>query len=166
MKNEYRINKSLIMSWAKEYHIFGASGVITFVLNIVIGLSGLAQMILFSIFGADWTSWFLAALFVVYSVYMLFFSRFVFSANRFKMVSKAYGVTEWTRITEFTDEEIVLSDHNSITRFKYENIKRIKDAGESVIIVFNQNLSIRFLKNTFVEGSWEECKAFLEAKRK
>ena len=46
MKNEYKINKALMMSWAKRYIISGAANVVLFVLWILIGIIGLALIAL------------------------------------------------------------------------------------------------------------------------
>ena len=128
MKNEYKITKQLMMSWAKEYHLQGARSIFNFVLWCILGACGLIILILNIVFeGEDWVDWYLAVLFLIASVFQLFFSRFVFWSNRYKLLSKTYGVTEWIRTTEFTDEEIVLSDYNSVTKFRYDNIKKIKE---------------------------------------
>jgi hypothetical protein len=75
-------------------------------------------------------------------------------------------VTEWIRTTEFKDDEIVLTDYNSVCKLRYENIKRISENGNHVIIYFNDNLSARLYKDAFVDGIWEECKAKINALRK
>ena len=146
------------MSWAKEYHLQGTSNIILFLLWCVVGVSALAMIILLSLLGGDWLDWYLAILFLALSVFKLFFSRFLVYANRYKLLSKTYGVTEWIRSTEFGDEEITLCDHTSVTKFKYNNIKKIKEKNNVVMIFLNHNMALRIYKDAFVEGSWEECK--------
>ena len=158
MKNEYKITKKEMMSWAKEYHLQGTSNIILFILWCILGVCGLIMILLLSLIGGDLINWYLAILFLFLSVFKLFFSRFVVCSNRYKLLSKTYGVTEWIRSAEFTDDEIILCDHTSVTKFKYENIKKIKEKNNVIIIFFNNNLGLRLYKDTFVEGSWEECK--------
>ena len=82
------------------------------------------------------------------------------------MYSQTYGVSEWIRSTEFTDDEIVLTDHTSVIKLQYANIQAIKEKGNVVMIFLNNNLAIRLYKNTFVEGSWDACKEKINALRK
>ena len=70
------------------------------------------------------------------------------------------------RTTEFLEDEIVLTDHTSVSKLKYSNIKKIKEKNNIVIIFMNDNMALRLYKDAFVEGSWEECKEFLNSKRK
>ncbi len=146
------------MSWAKEYHLQGAANIIQFVLWCVVGVIGLVMVIFLSLVGGDWTEWYFSIILLFLSVFKLFFSRFVVCSNRYKLLSKTYGVTEWIRSVEFNDEEITLCDYTSVTKFKYNNIKKIKEKNNVIMIFFNNNLALRLYKDTFVEGSWEECK--------
>ena len=82
------------------------------------------------------------------------------------MDSKIYGVTEWIRSVDFGDDEITVTDHNSVYKYRYTDIKRIKEKNESVIIFFKFNLVIKLYKDAFVTGSWEECKRMIAKKRK
>ena len=116
-----------MMSWAKEYHLQGAANIILFVLWCVVGIIGLGLIILFSVIGGEWINWYLSILFLFLSVFKLFFSRFVVWSKRYKLYSTTYGVNEWMRTTEFLEDEIVLTDHTSVSKLKYTNIKKIKD---------------------------------------
>lgn len=158
MKNEYKITKKVMMSWAKEYHLQGAASIISFCLLCLVGLMGFIMLILCIFFEADWLDWYFSILFLLFSIYKLFFARFAFWSNKYKMLSKTYGVPEWTRTTEFTDEEIILSDHTSTAKIRYSNIKKIKEKNNIVMIFLNDNQGLRLYKDAFVEGSWEECK--------
>lgn len=159
MKNEYKITKQLVMSWAKEYHLQGKAMIVLFILYCLIGLCGLHLLILLTIFGGDWLQWFFAVWISLLSVYKLFFSRFVSWHSRYQTMAKTYGVTEWIRTTEFTDDEIILTENNaSLLKFKYENIKRIKEKGNVVFIYLNDNMMLRLYKDAFTEGDWEACK--------
>ena len=166
MKNEYKITKALMNSWAKEYHLNGALNITVFILWCIVGVIGIGLIVLYSFIGADWVNWYIAVLFSVLSVYKLFFSRFVLISRNYKLLSRTYGVTEWIRSVEFTDDEIILCDHTSVTRFKYANIKKIKENNNVVIIFFNHGLAARLYKDAFVVGTWEECKGKIESKLK
>ena len=128
MKNEYKINKALMMSWAKRYIISGAANVVLFVLWILIGIIGLALIALLLTGGGDPLDWYIAILFLFLSVFKLFVARFIVISKRFKVYSRLYGVSEWTRTTEFTDSEISVTDHTSAsTKIRYESLKKSKN---------------------------------------
>ena len=166
MKNEYKITKQLVMSWAKEYHLSGVADIIAFVSLCILALCGLTLLTVNAAFGADWLHWFLSILFLTLAVYKLGFQRLVIWANRYKLSARTYGVSEWIRTTEFTEDEIIFTDHTSVNRFKYSNIKKIKEKNNVVMIFFNTNFAIRLYKDAFVDGSWEECKELLNSKQK
>ena len=165
MKNEYKITKQLVMSWAREYHLQGAANIVLFVLWVLVGMMGLTLVALYLTIGTrDWVDWYIAGLLLFLSIFKLFFSRFIIFSNRYKMLSKTFGVTEWTRMIEFCEDEIVLTEHNAITKLRYENIKKIKEKDNTVLIFFNDNLCVRLYKDAFVNCTWADCKAYLAGK--
>lgn len=165
MKNEYKITKDLMRSWAKEYHIHGAANIFLFILWCVVGVIGVSGMIFSIVLHADWMVVYLYALMFVIAVFKLFIQRFIVWSKKYKIYSTAYGVTEWMRTTEFLDDEIVLTDHTSVSKFKYSNIRKIKEKSTIVMIFMNNNMALRLYKDSFVEGSWEECKEIILKKR-
>ena len=165
MKNEYKITKDLIKSWAKEYHIHGAANIFLFIFWCVVGVVGLSGMIFSIAIHTDWIAAFLYALMLVIAVFKLYIHRFIAWSKRYKLYSTTYGVTEWMRTTEFLDDEIVLTDHTSVSKFKYSNIQKIKEKNNVVIIFMNNNMALRLYKDAFSEGSWEECKEIIIRKK-
>lgn len=165
MKNQYVVTKELIKSWYKGY-LFRGANIFRFIFSCLLGICGLLMLLICMFSGGYWLYWFLAVLYLSFFVYMLFFSRYVVSSRQYKFFSKTYGVKEWTRTAEFTDDEIILTDHNSVYKFRYENIRKIKDNKDQVIIRFNHNLGVRLYKDSFIEGTWEECKELINSKTK
>ena len=166
MKNEYKITKDLIKSWAKEYHLHGTANIFLFILSCVVGVIGFFGLIFSVAMSLDWNIIYLYALTLIIVIFKLFIQRFIVWSKRYKLYSTTYGVTEWMRTTEFLDDEIVLTDHTSVTKFKYSNIQKIKEKGNVVMIFMNNNMALRLYKDAFVEGSWEECKRILFEKSK
>ena len=164
MKNEYKVTKKLMMSWVRESYFINGINIVIFILYCALGIADLAMTAFFIVNKVRWTSLYLSVFILILLVYRLVIYRFLLMSNRYKMLSKTYGVSEWLRTTEFTDEEIILFDHtsvsdfNSVSKFKYDNIKKIVERNKFVMIFFNSNLSIRLYKDAFVESSWEECK--------
>ncbi len=158
MKNEFKVTKELMMSWAKEYHLHGAANIILFIGWCIVGLFGLSVLLINIFVAKEFWFYYISILLLLISSFKLFFSRFVVWSKRYKIFSRMYGVAEWMRTIEFTDDEIILTDHTSVNKFKYGNIQKIKEYGNIVLIFFKDNLGVRLYKDAFVEGSWEECK--------
>ena len=165
MKNEYKITKDLIKSWAKEYHLHGAANIFFFILWCFGGIIGIAGLIFSIMLELDWIVVYLYVLMLVISLYKLFIQRFVIWSRRYKLYSTTYGVSEWMRTAEFFDDEIVLTDHSFVSKFKYGNIQKIKEKNDVVMIFMNNNMALRLYKDAFVEGSWEECKKLILEKK-
>ena len=157
MKNEYKVTRDLMMNWAKDYLIIGKTNVFLFVLWCVVGLIGIFLLSWHIMYGGTITSWYITALIVFVSVFKLFFSRFFVMSNRYKLLSKTYGVSMWVRSVEFTKDDIIICDHTSVTKLLYQNLKGIKEMGNKVYIIFNNNTAFIIYKNAFTEGTWEEC---------
>ena len=166
IKNEYRIDRALIRSWAHEYHLHGKANIISFILLLIIGLVSIPGLVLSIFLQQSWVNVYLFSCALVLSVYKLFFSRFVVWARRYRMMSGLYGVREWIRTTEFGEEDIVLTDHTSVTHLRYDRIEAIKERGNIVMIHFRDHLALRLYKDAFTVGSWQQCKQLLSEKRK
>jgi hypothetical protein len=166
MKNEFTVTKQEMLSWVKRYIFTGAVNKILFALYLLLGLVGVSSLLTVISNDGDKFSGAIGIASVIISVYKLFFERRVFMLRRYNLYAKTYGVDEWQRIIEFTDDDIVLSDHTSISRFRYENIRKIINEPDTVILVFNGNAALRFYKNAFVEGTFDECMEKIESKMK
>ncbi len=166
MKNEYKITKSLIKSWAKEYHLHGAANIFWFVIWCTFCVVGILTFVFSLELQMDWIYTYFSAIIVLVALFKLFVSRFFVWSKRYKIYSTTYGVSEWTRTTEFLEEEIVVTDHTSVSKFKYSNIEKINEKDNLVLIFMKNNMGLRLYKDAFVEGSWQECKTLLENKCK
>lgn len=164
MKNEYIVTKELTKSWAKEYHLRNKKVILLFVMLCIIAVCGLTSLILLVIFKGGWFEIYISLLLLFLAIYKLFFERFLVIARRYDLCAKTYGVTEWVRITEFIDEEILLTEHTSSIKYSYTQITGIKEKGNVVFILLNNNSTIRLYKDAFVDCSWEECKERINSK--
>ena len=109
--------------------------------------------------------WCAAIFFILWSIYQLFFARYVSCLKSYKSAVRSFGVPEWTFSVEFTDEDIIVTEHTAITRrLKYENIIGIKETEDAAIIRFREGLGIKIYKNAFVDGSWRECREKIKEK--
>jgi len=95
MKNEYKITKDLIKSWAGEYPLYGAVNILLFLVWCIAGILGITGLILSTVLGLDrWVTW-LYVLITLIALYRLFVWRYVLWAKRYKIYADTYGVTEW-----------------------------------------------------------------------
>ena len=163
MKNQYKITKKEMLSWIKEWRLQGVSNIILFALWCISGAIGFGALFAITFLDVHWIFCFLFLLCLL--LFLLYAPLFVL-LNRYNTLSKAYGKNEWVRTTNFADDEIIVVDHTSITKFRYENIKKIKENNTVIIIFFNNRLAIRLYKDTFIEGSWEECKQKINSMHK
>ena len=166
MKNEHKITKELMMSWAKEYFLFRARDIILAILWSIVGLCGFIPLMALVLVGGDLIDWILSIVLIILAAYKLFIGRFVYISKRYKMFAKTYGVDEWLRTIDFLEDEIVLTDHTTVNKLQYHNIKKVIEKGNVVLILMNDNIAFRLYKDAFVEGSWEECKELLNSKCK
>ena len=164
MKNEYRITKKLINSWAREYHLHGAYNILLFILWCIVGVIGTVGVISSIALKVDWLVVYFYSLMIIVALFKLFISRFIVWARRYKLYAATYGVDEWIRTTELLENEIVLTDHTSVTRLKYSTIQKIQEKDNVIMIFMNHNMALRLYKDAFVEGSWQECKSLLQEK--
>ena len=84
-------------------------------------------------------------------------------SNRFKTLARTYGVDEWIKTVEFGDDQITIYDHNNVSVFQYNNIKKIKEKGNNITILLETYVAIRVYKDKFIEGNWEDCKKKIES---
>jgi hypothetical protein len=166
MKNEYIINKQRIKEWSKEYHLHDKTSIRKFVAWFVIGCVGLLALIVSITSNGNWLYICSSVVLVLTAIYQLVFSRFTSWRIRYKACAHHYGVPEWVRTHEFTEEEIILTDHTFVTDYQYEDIEDITEKGNTVMIWFPNNYALRLYKDAFVEGSWEACKEFISQKRR
>jgi len=166
IKNEYKITRELMRKWAREDRFGNPANILIFSLYVFVGVIGIAMLCLLFIFGGDALNWFFAFFFVLFPVFRLTFVPYQAWTSRYKMMSKTYGVAEWTRTTEFSDEEITVKDHTSVTKLQYGNVKKIKEKDNEVMIFFNNRLLLIIYKDAFKKGTWEECRKLLEEKTK
>lgn len=129
-----------------------------------VGFCGLFGIVVSILIHGDPQDYLFFILVLLVAIYKLFFNRFVVWSKRYKLFVKTYGVTEWIRSTEFLEDEIILTDHTTTMQYRYDQIAKIKEKNNIVMLFFKNNTAIRLYKDAFVEGSWQECRALIRAK--
>ena len=161
MKNEYLVTKKLYMSWVTGSRFTPPQLWFTFFWG--------ALAILFTICAVFYDS--LRLYFIFYTLlclYMAFFRRMLTALVQFRALARSYGLKgekTWTRTIEFKEEEIVLSDGVCTIRFQYDNLDKIEEKDDRIVLRFKNKMNIRMFRSTFVEGDWLSCKEMLLSKK-
>lgn len=160
MKNEYKVTKQLMKSWVKRYSFRGAANIVNFIICCVMGVIGMFALAFFCVV-QDWVNVCLSGFIIFVCVFRLFFARFVTINQAYKYLVKTYGVSEWMISFEFLEDEIVVKDHTSVSVFNYSLIREVEEDGDLVILYLSNDAALRLYKNSFVEGTWQECRALI-----
>lgn len=174
MKNEYKLTKDTMKSWAKGFHTNGMANIILFIISCYLLVACPMYFIeIYYIYGYYFV--YIAEYLMLMSIFVVFtftsFHRiFIAPSSSYKKLYRSYaeiyGVSEWIRTTEFTDDEIVLTDHRNVYRYRYKSIRKIKERDNLVIIFLGSGGGLHLYKDAFVNGSWEECKKLISEKKK
>jgi hypothetical protein len=175
MKNEYTITKRLMRSWAKGGWFNSADNMFRLLLvcfgTVVIIFLPYLFIHLFSFSSGDeipdilytfcFYSYHIGALLVLV---LIPFAPRIWYVRKYNTFCKNYSVKEWQRVTEFTEDEIIVTDHKSIFKYQYRTIRRVKERGNVVHIFLKSGTEIIIHKDAFVKGSWEKCKSLISRK--
>ena len=162
MKNQYKITRQLMMSWAKDFPIFTVSTAILYILYSFAALVGFFLLASLLATGGESSDYLIAILILIISLYRLFFSRIVRTVSTYNRLSNMFNSTEWVQTVEFCEDKIKVSLHNSTGEYSYSQIKKVVERRKQAFIIFKNGV-LRLYKDAFVEGSWEECKEKLTA---
>ena len=103
-------------------------------------------------------------LLIVFCLYNAFFMWRVQAYAVYRKLSKVQG-KNWKRQIFFGDN-IRVMDGRLTTDYDYDEIAEVKGKGNLVELISRNKLKLRIYKDCFTVGSWEECSAHIERKRK
>lgn len=157
MKNEFVMTWKLYRSWLYEGLLKGR---------------GLFFLVTWTIFGIlmvklaldGWLTTFYIFM-AGYCFYRAFFRRIVLLKKQYNAFAKSYGQKDWIRTIVFGEDEIVLSEGNITVNYKYGDITGIREKEDKIWIDFQNKSVLRLYKSSFVDTTWEECKAEIERLR-
>ena len=172
MKNEYTITKRLMRSWAKGGWFNSAGDMFRLLLvcfgTVVLIFLPYLFIHLFRFALGDeipdilYTFYFyighIGALLVLV---LIPFAPRIWYVRKYNTFCKIYSVKEWQRSIEFTEDEIIVTEHKSLFKYQYRTIRRVKKRGNVVHIFLKSGTEIIIHKDAFVSGSWEECKSLI-----
>ncbi|WP_316569410.1 YcxB family protein [Neobacillus sp. YIM B06451] len=152
-QNEYTVTKERFMEWAKNpiqrnyFSVFWLLfTIVTFVLSI------------YYFFIHDTAFSFFYLVLTAYCVYRGFFRTRMFTARQYKALTIVQQGKEWDRVIQFADT-ILVSDGNNTMTLQWNQIVKLIDQKNELILVFPKGMGIRLDKSGFTKGSQAE---FLE----
>lgn len=159
MKNQYTVTQKLYRGWALENLKRG------FYLTMSLLWVGLGIILLVLAFFLNSPMYSVCAVLAfLFCLYQGFF-RVILSVNmQYKVMAKQYGTENWQRTVELTENGISLYEGTLSADFPYADIVKVTEKDNLVRIRLNNKTVIRMYKDSFTEGSWEECIEFLSEK--
>lgn len=161
MKNEYKVTKKLLRRWMTENMYKG----VQLGMNIGWAVLGALCVVLMIFNAADVTDYVIYGALLVLCVYMAVLRIFPLTAVQYRRMAKIYGEENWTRTITFGDENITLSEGTISAAFEYKDIMSIREKDNSVWLNARNRTVLRLYKDAFVDGSWDECKELLHARK-
>ena len=87
----------------------------------------------------------------LFCIYRAFFRHKILSSRYFDVLASNQGTNEWERVIQFADD-ITIIDGNITTQYKWNQIIKIIDNKEYLILVFDKGSGIRVAKDGFTIG--------------
>ena len=64
------------------------------------------------------------------------------------------------------DKNIIIKSNGNETEVEYDKVKKIIETKNLIVIILKGDMTISLKKDSFVDSTPEECKKFLEEKKK
>lgn len=106
----------------------------------------------------------LAIFFAFFCIYRAFFRDLLFATKQYNALAQTYKEENWLRNISFQEDMLIVTEGTLILQQPYSDIASIKEKDNKIWLVLKDKKVIRLYKDKFVDGSWEECRSFLEGK--
>ena len=156
MKNEYIIDWSLLKKWTNESHHSGIR--LAFFIFWCFLLAGSTVFTVLSIVANMYSNVFYFILIALFSFYRAFLWNIMIAKQQYKRFAQIYGKNSWVRTISFEDNEIIIREEKTETKYNYSDILEIVEKDERIYLKLQAKAVIRLYKSKFVDCSWEECK--------
>ncbi|MHB8129840.1 MAG: YcxB family protein [Mobilitalea sp.] len=155
-ENCYTMTKERFLNWAKhpiKKNYFIVLWVVFMILAFI--------MFFISIINDDIIFSFYYLMFLMFFIYRIFFRIKIIASRAFHIISCNQGSKEWLRVIQFTDCILVI-DGNSTTQYQWNQIDKLIDEKEYLILLFKNKRGIRLTKNGFTKGTVELFLQFIK----
>lgn len=153
--NQYNINEKRYMEWIceekKEGHRLDFA--------IIWSVMAIISVVLFFLYDKQF-------LFLIYAAFCIYFAclrDFVIGKGMFKRLCAMKNGNVWTRTITVTKDNIVVDDGNTVMTYSTLDVVKIDENEARIRVYLKSKGTIRFYKNSFIEGTAEECVCLLRA---
>ncbi len=156
MRNEYTIDWPLLKKWANESRYTGVR--LYFFIGWCVFLAFLIAFAILTIL-ANMTSYtYYFILLAVFSFFRAFLWNTIIAKQQYKRLTRFYGKNSWVRTICFEENEIIVKDEKTETKYNYSDILEIVEKDENIYLKLQAKTVIRLYKSKFVDCTWEDCK--------
>ena len=156
MRNEYIIDWPLLKKWTNESQHSGVR-LVFFIVWCVLLVGSLVIGII-SIIANMYSNAFYFALIALFSFYRAFLWNIMIAKQQYKRFAQTYGKNSWVRTINFEDNEIIIKEEKTETKYNYSDILEIVEKAERIYLKLQDKYVIRLYKSKFVDCTWEDCK--------
>ncbi|WP_059173995.1 YcxB family protein [Bacillus sp. FJAT-27445] len=153
-QNEYTVTKERFMEWAKNPIQRNCFFIFWIFFTLVTAVLSIYYLF---IHDTAFSSFYL--LLSVYCVYRGFLRTRMFTERQYKALTIIQQAKEWNRVIKFADTITVYDGNNTMT-LEWNQIVKLIDQKNELILVFSKGMGIRLDKSGFTKGSQAE---FLES---
>ncbi|MCQ2458039.1 MAG: hypothetical protein MJ142_04805 [Clostridia bacterium] len=153
--NQYEVTEKMYIQWILEAKKEGKRLVFTIIWIIMFVACLVASAV------SNWGYFFI--LMAIYSGYMILPRDYIVGKRMFRKMHFATGGSTWKRTVTVTEDEIVVNDGQTVTTVRTSDIVKVRQDPEKIRVKMNGNRSVRLYKDSFIEGTAEECLHVLKA---
>lgn len=160
MRNEFKVTRKRYMQWVLESMFRGARCVFMVFWSVFggcllgIGFTGVMGFeSLYIILG-------------MFCIYQAFFRSMLMGFKQYLALARNYGQENWTRVIDFEEDGLVVTEGNVTVQLKYEDILSVKENEERILLQFKNKTFVRLYKDSFVGTDWPEVREKMRIKDK
>lgn len=164
IKNEFTVTKDMYLDWGEESRRKGVGGKFRIFWIVMAAMMFVVSVVV--LFG-EREYWYYGFYFLALGVVCIIriTVRYkVMLSMQYKKFAKLFGGENWTRTVEFTDDEIITINGNITLKNKYDEIIKMRTAGNKIWLDTDKGSVVRMYKDSFANGSFEELEKLLKAK--
>ena len=156
MRNEYIIDWPLLKKWNKESNYSGL-GLAVFIYRCALLVCSIV-CIVWTFMANMYSYCIYFALISLFCFYRAFLWNIMIIKHRYKRFVQTYGKKSCILTICFEDNEIVIKEEKTETKYNYSDILRIVEKDEIVYLRLQAKKVMRLYKSKFIDGTWGECK--------
>lgn len=153
--NQYEVTEKRYIQWILEAKKEG----IRLAFTIFWSLMFVGNLVVSAVFG--WDSFLI--ILAVFSGCMILPRDYFIGIRMYRRARLATGENVWKRTVSINEDEIVVNDGNTSTTFKTSTVVKVHQDPVKIRVFLNHKGSLRLYKDSFVEGTAEDCLRVLKA---